>query len=58
MVVVKPKLPVNDGVDGGGATQWGAAAVVVVGESSEQRVQERGGEGEGARRDRVHPGLC
>ncbi len=41
-VVVKPKLPVNDGVDGGGATQWGAAAVVVVGESSEQRVQERG----------------
>ncbi len=34
-VVVKPKLPVNDGVDGGGAIQWGAAAaVVVVGEST------------------------
>ncbi len=53
-VVVKPKLPVNDGVGGGGATQWGAAAVVV---KAASRGSKRG-EREGARRDRVHPGLC
>ncbi len=45
----------NDGVDGGGATQWGAAAVVVKAAGTGSK---RGGEGEVARRDRVHPGLC